>query len=773
MNDDFDLRLRTALGALADAVPVSPAIQPKSSDSRRPAAWLAGSQPVVGRVRLRHGPSVGWSAGAVALSLAIVAGAALLGGLRNGQPGVGPTPTGSNSSAATALAGLARLATVEPHVVTSFGTDDLEGLAIGPDGGAYVLDRTTKSVYRVDLRTGARVQLIKAGQDSVSGGVGVGDPRLLVTGGGDVLILDDANSLWRWHPAQGDTSGAGSLIRVNIPDSVTWGVGPRAIGTFVTNAEQNLYEFYVVVPSQHQVLRYAPAPDGSGYPAEARSNVLSIAQDVGVVDDMYIDGRTYLVRTGKITRYVQGQAVVGWGPADPGGPAPYYTRLVADNQAPPQGTFYAYDHDNRRIVAFSKADGSFVGQYVAPAGSSWFSALTGMFVASGSGGSHPTLYWTERGNVMSALLAPSPSPELTASSGPSAVPPSPTLSTPTPAAVSSNPGQWMDVAASMTTDGSGPVARLVDGRVLVLDGASGRAELYDPKSGKFSPTGPTLTDSPGSTATLLHDGRVLVTGFSMKVNVADGYYYEPLSAAEIYDPSTGSFSATGSMTIARFGATATLLRDGRVLFVGGSDGRNSFTSAEIYDPATGKFSPTGSMLNPRFGHAATLLADGRVLITGGVDHGSATLVAEIFDPKTGTSSPTGSMIFAAASQTAALLADGRVLIAGGGDEGDPITARAELYDPASGMFTSTGPMSIAREIFTATTLSDGRVLVVGGNDGKGTLLTSAELFDPKTGEFSSAASMSVGRYGQSATLLTDGRVFVTGGGPDVAELFQP
>jgi hypothetical protein len=773
MNDDFDLRLRTALGALAEAVPVGPAVRPKAGESGRAAAWLDGSQPVVGRVRLRHGPSVGWSAGAIAVSLAIVAGAAFLGGLRNGQPAVGPTPTGSGHSAATALAGLAGLATVEPHVLTSFVTDDLEGLVLGPDGGAYVLDATAKSVYRVDLQTGARVQVIKAGQEIVNGGVVMGDPRLLATGGGDVLILDDANSLWRWHPAQGDTSGAGSLIRVNIPDSVTWGAGARAIGTVVTNAAQNLYELYVVVPSQHQVIKYAPAPDGSGYPPQSRSDYLLTAQDVSVVDDLYVDGPAYTVRTGKITEYGQGQAVVGWGPPDPGGPAPYYTRLVADNPAPLQGTFYAYDHDNKRIVAFSKADGSFVGQYVAPAGMAWFSALTGMFVTSGSGGSHPTLYWTESGNLMSASLAPSPSPKLTASTGPSAVLPSPTLFTATPASVSTNPGRWMDVTSSMTTDGAGRATRLADGRVLILDSTNARAELYDPKSGEFSPTGSTLTASSGSTATLLHDGRVLVTGFSVKVNVADGYYYEPLSSAEIYDPSKGSFSTTGSTTIARFGATATLLQDGRVLFLGGSDGSNAFTSAEIYEPATGKFSPTGSMLNPRSGHAATLLGDGRVLITGGVDHSSATLVAEIFDPKTGKFSATYSMIFAAASQTATLLADGRVLIAGGGDEGDPITASAELYDPASGIFTSTGPMCVAREIFTATLLPDGRVLVVGGNDGTGTLLASAELFDPKTGEFSGAASMNGGRMGQSATLLPDGRVFVTGGGPDIAELYEP
>jgi hypothetical protein len=308
--------------------------------------------------------------------------------------------------------------TVQPQVVLSFGSDDLEGLVLGPDGAAYVLDNTVSTVYRVNLQTGAKLPVLAANMQPQNGGQIVGSPRLMTTGVGDVLILDTFNSLWRWHPAQGNTSGIGTLVPVNIPDNTNWGKGARAIGTFVVNAAQNQYNFYIVVPSHQQILKFQPAIDGSGYPTNGKANYLSIPQDVSTVDDMYVDGNIYLVDHGVITQYELGQAVKGWTvdtPPDSLGktalrPPPVYTRLTADNPAKGQGTFYAYDVKNRRIVAFAKADGTVVGEYMAPATSPWFSALTGMFVVTGTGGSNPVLYWVESGNLMSAALSASSSP---------------------------------------------------------------------------------------------------------------------------------------------------------------------------------------------------------------------------------------------------------------------------------------------------------------------------------------------------------------------------
>ena len=278
------------------------------------------------------------------------------------------------------------------------------------------------------------------------------------------------------------------------------------------------------------------------------------------------------------------------------------------------------------------------------------------------------------------------------------------------------------------------------------------------------------------TATRLSDGRVLVAGG----NPGAWDYAGPLIAsAELYDPTTGTFSPTGSMTTARDVHTATLLLDGRVLITGGDDRfRHPLASAELYDPKTGTFSPTGSMKAARDFHVATLLADGRVLITGGSPFGMQLRLgqflasAEVYDPKTGTFSPTGSMATPRASHTATLLADGRVLITGGAKStangtGTTSLASAELYDPKTGTFTTTGSMTVARTFQEATLLADGRVLVTGGCadgwDYNDHFYAAAEIYDPKTGTFTATGSMADALVAQTATLLPDGRVLIAGG----------
>jgi Kelch motif len=312
---------------------------------------------------------------------------------------------------------------------------------------------------------------------------------------------------------------------------------------------------------------------------------------------------------------------------------------------------------------------------------------------------------------------------------------------------------------SMGTARSGHTATLLsDGRVLVAGGFDSgshelaSAELYDPATGTFSPTGPMTDAGHVWTAVRLLDGRVLMTGY-FGVDAPPGW-------AEIYDPSSGTFSPTAPMAFGAYLQTATLLTDGRVLFAGGVvDTSSCRASAEIFDPKTGTFSPTGSMTAPRWTAprcgTATLLRDGRVLMMGGV---SGVLPpetsAEIFDPKTGTFSSTGSPANSWTGRTATLLTDGRVLVAGGYDDATDLThASAELYDPATGTFSPTGSMAVARRDHMATLLADGRVLVIGGYGSildrrcpcaPGTYvpqwLTSAEIYDPASGTFSPAGA---------------------------------
>ena len=377
------------------------------------------------------------------------------------------------------------------------------------------------------------------------------------------------------------------------------------------------------------------------------------------------------------------------------------------------------------------------------------------------------------------------SPTLQLAQSPAPTPtPTPTLSpNPSPASSPTRVSGFVATGSLVTGRQGQTATRLPNGRVLISGGmtdgggadtALSSAELYDPNNGTFSPTGSLHVGRVGHTATLLSNGRVLIAGGG---DVGDSA--PDLASAELYDPKTGTFSSTGSMTPAQGGTTATLLVNGRVLMAGGS----TDASAELYDPKTGTFSSTGSMTPAQGGTTATLLVNGRVLMAGGSTDASA----ELYDPKTGTFSSTGSMTPAQGGTTATLLVNGRVLMAGGmafypGSAFGAVLAWAELYDPKNGTFSPTGSMASARGGATATLLTDGRVLVAGGLASPN-YLASAELYDPKTGAFVESGSMVAAREDQTATLLDDGRVLIAGGmdwphgsAPEYlasAELYQP
>jgi hypothetical protein len=322
---------------------------------------------------------------------------------------------------------------------------------------------------------------------------------------------------------------------------------------------------------------------------------------------------------------------------------------------------------------------------------------------------------------------------------------------------------YFHATRSMTTSRNGHTATLLPvGKVLVAGGYGAgsaflaSAELYDPAIGSFAATGSMTTARVGHTATLLASGKVLIAG---------GYGV----SAELYDPATGSFSATGNMMTARWAPTATLLHNGKVLVTGGEgacgdDICEGLATAELYDPTTGNFSATGSMTAERAAHTATLLPDGKVLVAGGFALRATLASAELYDPASGTFTATGRMRFERSGHTATLLSNGKVLVTGGSDG-----ASAELYDPATDTFNATGSMSTARREHAATLLPDGKVLIAGGflfAEGVVplyTFLASAELYDPIAGTFSSAGNMLAPRYFHTMTLLTSGKVLIAGG----------
>jgi hypothetical protein len=298
-----------------------------------------------------------------------------------------------------------------------------------------------------------------------------------------------------------------------------------------------------------------------------------------------------------------------------------------------------------------------------------------------------------------------------------------------------------------------------------------RANLAVSVDPSFTAVGSMTTPRYRHTATLLGNGKVLITGGGP--NYPE---YAPLNTAELFDPASGTYTALPPMTKARLYHTATLLPNGKVLITGTSSGSGTGNTAEMFDPASGTFtSLSNTMILARYGHTATLLPNGKVLIAGGFTPVGATKSAELFDPASGTFTALPSMTKERFIHTATLLGNGKVLMAGGNS---PTTNTAELFDPASGTFTALPNMNSVRDFHTATLLPGGKVLMAGGNNWNSGPTNTAELFDPAAGSFMLLPPMTSVRQGHTATLLPSGKVLLAGGdqitGPtNTAELFDP
>jgi N-acetylneuraminic acid mutarotase len=270
---------------------------------------------------------------------------------------------------------------------------------------------------------------------------------------------------------------------------------------------------------------------------------------------------------------------------------------------------------------------------------------------------------------------------------------------------------------------AGGCTALLDFCGLGHAGLTSSADLYDPQIGRWTRTGRMSAARLFQTATLLPNGKVLVAG-----GCGDPDCNSALASAELYDPANGTWSTTGRMSVPRGEHSATLLLDGKVLVSGGRN-PSVLNSAELYDPVTGRWTGTGAMARPRYSFTATLLPTGKVLAAGGGNNDSALATAEIYDPVAGTWTVTGSMSSARGDDTATLLPDGSVLVEGGATTCGICTIdAAEVYAPSSGSWAVTDSMHVPRANYTATLLPDGTVLVAGGQLSGGDATPTSELY---------------------------------------------
>jgi hypothetical protein len=284
-----------------------------------------------------------------------------------------------------------------------------------------------------------------------------------------------------------------------------------------------------------------------------------------------------------------------------------------------------------------------------------------------------------------------------------------------------------------------------------------------------------FTYAPGGSASPVNTGTYAVTA---QFTSADPNYTNVIGTGTITitpASTTTTTTSTARMQFARVSHQATLLADGLVLVSGGQSGGAAVPQSELYNPTTATWSLSGSNVIPRFDHSATLLLDGRVLATGGVSFNSEcsqNVTAETYDPTTGQWSLTRRLESPVGTGHAAIrMQDGRVLVTGGGDRCGTVFNTSQIFDPATNQWSATSSMNVARQFHTIALLPDGRVLVVGGITSSSlTAVPSAEIYDPNAGTWTPVGSMTTARQtacnGYTQTFLANlpsGSVLAAGG----------
>lgn len=351
-------------------------------------------------------------------------------------------------------------------------------------------------------------------------------------------------------------------------------------------------------------------------------------------------------------------------------------------------------------------------------------------------------------------------------------------------------GTWSETASLPVTRLDYAIATLTDGRLLLAGGYDYRASftttyILDPVAALWTETAPMAQDRANPAATLLPDGRVLVVGGYHYVDVSaesiagmfavgdngprsrDGAKLldsgpgplqgRALATAEVFDPSSGTWAATGPMRYARTGPAITTLSDGRVLVVGSADDHiriddGAYRTAELYDPATGSFELVGSLPRPDRpasggtapvdgpplpGALGSLVAlpDGGAVLIGRYDYWSRSggVVRSLrlstdrsswreIDQQVANAYGIGpSSVISTLGSICAELPDGSVLVAGGDflgawswDEIDAFPDLVRRYGPDGDVWSSMPAMPEGRIGMLGGLLSDGSVLIAGG-----------------------------------------------------------
>ncbi|BDA45943.1 probable Kelch-like protein 17 [Coccomyxa sp. Obi] len=346
---------------------------------------------------------------------------------------------------------------------------------------------------------------------------------------------------------------------------------------------------------------------------------------------------------------------------------------------------------------------------------------------------------------------------------------------------SSTTGDWTATGALTTPQALYNIVRLLDGQALLAGGllalgtgadnpATNTTQLYNATSGSWAKTGEMTTPRTSFQMVVLQNGDVLAAGGCVDLYVIDPRC-DTQASAEVFSPSTGTWTPTGSMTTPRVFFQMVALPDNTVLAAGGfevvppgTSGTAVFlNSSEIYDPMTGKWTSTGSMSTPRGAFQMVVLPNGTALAAGGTPDNlnTATPVSlnssEIYDPATGRWTATGSMLSGRVQFQMVRLLNGNALAVNGIDYSTSSSLKsAEVYDYNTGMWSATGalydpPGRTGRSSFSMVALPDGNALAASGYTQSTTdpndiqIVTTSEVYSPATGNWTETGPLMTGR----------------------------
>jgi len=322
---------------------------------------------------------------------------------------------------------------------------------------------------------------------------------------------------------------------------------------------------------------------------------------------------------------------------------------------------------------------------------------------------------------------------------------------------------------------------------------SDQAWIYDLNSGTTTLLAGTMNESRAfHTATVLQDGRVVVTGgvtYGGQKGNGD-YFTKILNTAEIYDPITGSWTLLPALSEYRAAHSASLLDDGRLLIAGGTEGSgsheltdvadllgSSLKQTEYLDPATLTWTNGPNIPEPKAGHGCITLADGRILMSGGITYSTIFGIripdfsnqASIYDPATGTFSSARNIGSKRALFAEVLLPSGKVAFFGGAG-GDILNVgpirNCNLYDPITENSSGLSQLPGDRAFGRAVSIGGGNCLIIGGASGD--LVDPIPnnnnwIFDTINDTVTPLTSMPEDHAGGIVELMEDGTVYVGGG----------